>query len=184
MLLGTTACGPLATQPASAQSPVPASPNSSATAMPTLIGSNAKAAEDKLVGLGLSSHNITFGSADPNASVVILPQNWTVTDQSVPAGTPIDPGTHVVLTVVKTADTGTPVVVAMPDLVGLNAQVAKDKLTALGFNQFHISFGSADPNASVVILPQNWKVVGQSVPAGAQVDIGSTIVLTVVKLTS
>jgi beta-lactam-binding protein with PASTA domain len=36
----------------------------------------------------------------------------------------------------------------------------------------------------VVILPANWKVVAQSVPAGAQVDVTSSITLTAVKLTT
>ena len=187
LLIGTTACGPVRVVPVSSESGAP--PTTSATtaagvSMPNLVGVNAKAAQDQLGTLGISSHNVTFGSADPHASVVILAQNWTVTAQSVPAGTPVSASTKVVLTVVKTADLGTPTVVAMPDLVGLNGQVAVDKLTALGFSRLHIGFGSADPNASVVILPANWKVVAQSVPAGAQVDISSNITLTAVKLTS
>jgi beta-lactam-binding protein with PASTA domain len=184
LLIGTTACGPVHVVPVSSESGAPPATTAAGVSMPNLVGVNAKAAQDQLGTLGISSHNVTFGSADPHASVVILAANWTVTAQSVPAGTTVSASTKVVLTVVKTADLGTPTVVAMPDLVGLNGQVAVDKLTALGFSRLHIGFGSADPNASVVILPVNWKVVAQSVPAGAQVDVTSSITLTAVKLTT
>jgi beta-lactam-binding protein with PASTA domain len=184
LLIGTTACGPVTVVPVSSESSAPPPTTSAALSMPNLVGVNAKAAQDQLGTLGISSHNVSFGSADPRASVVILAENWTVTAQSVPAGAALSASTKVVLTVVKTADLDTPTVVAMPDLVGLNGQVAVDKLTALGFSRFHISFGSADPNAKVVILPANWKVVAQSVPPNAQVDISSNITLTAIKLAS
>src|SRR3954469_20634622 len=90
LLIGTAACGPVTGVPVSSESRAPP-PTTAATtvagvSMPNLVGVNAKAAQDQLGTLGISSHNVTFGSADPHASVVILVANWAVTAPSVPAG--------------------------------------------------------------------------------------------------
>jgi beta-lactam-binding protein with PASTA domain len=69
----------------------------------------------------------------------------------------------------------------MPRVVGQNEAAAEAKLRALGFEE--ITFGSADDSASVVLLPQNWKVTRQDPRPGAKVDPRSTaVVLTMVKL--
>ena len=67
----------------------------------------------------------------------------------------------------------------MPDLVGTNAAVAKDRLKKLGFTK--ITFGSGDPVHSVVLLPSNWTVIKQSARPGEQVESDRLIVLTVAK---
>ncbi|MBW8486976.1 PASTA domain-containing protein [Actinomadura parmotrematis] len=73
-----------------------------------------------------------------------------------------------------------PVTVQMPSLIGKNGAVAQDRLESLGVTD--VTFGSADPNASVVLLPQNWKVVKQSPAPGARMKPGGAVVLTCVKL--
>lgn len=71
-------------------------------------------------------------------------------------------------------------VLAIPDnLVGINAAVAEDELRRLGFER--IEFGSADPDETVVILPQNWTVVEVAPEPGSEVPADSTIVLTCTK---
>lgn len=73
-----------------------------------------------------------------------------------------------------------PTTVKMPNVVGKNGAVAQAKLEGLGLDD--ITFGSADDSASVVLLPQNWKVVKQDPRAGAKVKPGAKIVLTMIKL--
>jgi hypothetical protein len=53
-----------------------------------------------------------------------------------------------------------PHLVVMPDLVGLNAAVASDKLQKLGFTK--IQYGSQDAEDKVVLLLTNWTVTKQS----------------------
>lgn len=72
--------------------------------------------------------------------------------------------------------------VTMPKVVGKNGAAAEAKLKAVGLAD--VKFGSADPNASVVLLPENWRVTRQDPRAGAKVTLGAPVVLTVVKLTS
>lgn len=77
------------------------------------------------------------------------------------------------------ATTAPPGPVAMPNVVGLNAAVAGDRLEKLGFT--NIEYGSQDPNHSVVILRSNWTVTKQSTKAGARVDPTDLVVLTCTK---
>jgi beta-lactam-binding protein with PASTA domain len=68
--------------------------------MPRVTDQNGAAAEAKLKTLGFEE--ITFGSADDSARVVLLPQNWKVTRQDPRPGARVDPrSTTVVLTMVK-----------------------------------------------------------------------------------
>jgi hypothetical protein len=66
-------------------------------AMPSLVGKNAAIATDELKRLGVRPENVTYGSADPLYTVVLLPQNWTVVKQEPPAGTQLAPGEQIVL---------------------------------------------------------------------------------------
>jgi hypothetical protein len=67
----------------------------------------------------------------------------------------------------------------MPNLIGLNGAVATNRLRALGITD--VTYGSADPNASVVLLPQNWKVTAQDPAPGKKVRPNVAAVLTMVK---
>lgn len=88
----STPAAPSESSPSPSSAPTP-------VAMPNVVGKNAAAAQDELKRLGVT--NVTFGSSDPSASVVLLPQNWVVTDQSVPAGQLVQPGQTVVLSCKK-----------------------------------------------------------------------------------
>ncbi|WP_157748342.1 PASTA domain-containing protein [Micromonospora echinaurantiaca] len=67
----------------------------------------------------------------------------------------------------------------MPNLVGMNAAVAEDKLKQLGLT--NIRFGSQDPNDTFVVLPQNWTVTKQSHKKGTKVGLDELVVLTCTK---
>jgi PASTA domain len=68
----------------------------------------------------------------------------------------------------------------MPNVVGLNGGIAQDKLTKLGLT--NVQFGSADPNASLVLDVDNWTVVSQSTKSGVKINDGDLIVLTAKKI--
>jgi len=65
----------------------------------------------------------------------------------------------------------------VPDVVGMNAQDAYDKLDKLGFT--NINTGSDD--GSVPMLLTNWNVKSQSVPAGKKISRGRSITLTLTR---
>jgi len=64
-------------------------------AMPDVVGKNAAVALDDLKRLGIT--NVTLGSVDSAATVVVMPENWVVAEQSVVAGVPVADGGLVVL---------------------------------------------------------------------------------------
>jgi len=68
----------------------PPSPAMQQAVIPNLVGLNAAVAEDQLQKLGFS--NIDFGSVDRYESVVLMPSNWTIAQQSAAPGTtaPLD----------------------------------------------------------------------------------------------
>ncbi|MBB6032290.1 PASTA domain-containing protein [Phytomonospora endophytica] len=71
--------------------------------------------------------------------------------------------------------------IAMPDLVGQNAAIARDELERLGFTD--IELGSADAEDTLVIIAANWTVVEQSHEPGDKVPADALIVLTCSKKT-
>lgn len=72
-----------------------------------------------------------------------------------------------------------PTTVVMPNLVGMNAAVAQDKLEKLGLT--NIQFGSQDENDTFVILAANWTVTKQSHKKGTRVALDDLVVLTCTK---
>jgi hypothetical protein len=79
----------------------------------------------------------------------------------------------------ETAD-GTPqkTSITLPDLVGLNAQVAEDQLKKLDIEE---SMSSANPAYKAVFEPKNWMVVSMYPPAGCAVNPYDTVSLSVTK---
>ena len=73
-----------------------------------------------------------------------------------------------------TMATPSPAVLTMPNVVGLNAAVAVDRLKKLGFT--NIDLGTVDGRAAVV-LPQNWTVRTQSAQPGDHLAKDDKIVL-------
>lgn len=64
---------------------------------------------------------------------------------------------------------------AVPDVVELDGAAARDILIGLGFN---VEF---DAGTETVIKASNWTVDAQNPPSGEQVDVGTTVTLTVAK---
>ena len=75
---------------------------------------------------------------------------------------------------VPSASPTTQVLITVPDVVGLNAAVAVDKLEKLGFTD--VDLGTVDGRA-MVILPQNWTVQAQSAKPGDRLAPDAKIVL-------
>jgi hypothetical protein len=74
-------------------------PSGNSVAMPDVVGLNAADAEARLHDLGL--RNLRFASGDKRYLMVLVLHNWTVTKQSVAAGTQVDRLAEIVLTCVK-----------------------------------------------------------------------------------
>jgi len=66
----------------------------------------------------------------------------------------------------------------LPELVGLNAQVAEDQLKSLGLRD---SMSSANPDYKMVLVAKNWMVVSMEPPAGCSVSPDSEVDLNVTK---
>ncbi|MEV0730613.1 PASTA domain-containing protein [Polymorphospora sp. NPDC050346] len=73
----------------------------------------------------------------------------------------------------------TPAKLVMPDLKGLNAAIADDKLRKLGFT--NIQYGSQDEYDTMVLLLANWTVTKQSAKAGSELAPDDLIVVTCTK---
>ena len=86
----TRAAAPATPKPTRTSSRAPAM-----AAVPNLVGKNAAVAEAELEKLGFT--NIKLGSVDKQDTVVILPENWKVAEQSHPPGRTIPTDTLVVL---------------------------------------------------------------------------------------
>ncbi|MEU7617245.1 PASTA domain-containing protein [Micromonospora rifamycinica] len=72
-----------------------------------------------------------------------------------------------------------PAKLTMPNVKGMNAAVADDKLRKLGFT--NIQYGSQDENDTVVLMLPNWTVTKQSAKAGSKMLPDDLIVLTCTK---
>jgi hypothetical protein len=72
------------------------------------------------------------------------------------------------------AATTEPARIAVPQVVGENADVARDSLQKLGFT--NIDLGTVDGH-KVVVLPQNWTVRTQSAKSGTRLAPNAKIVL-------
>ncbi|TDC80078.1 PASTA domain-containing protein [Micromonospora sp. KC606] len=67
----------------------------------------------------------------------------------------------------------------MPDLKGLNAAVADDKLRKLGFT--NVQYGSQDEKDKLVLMLVNWTVTKQSAKAGTKLAADDLVVVTCTK---
>jgi hypothetical protein len=92
---------------------------------------------------------------------------------SSPTGPPQSPGASATVPAKSPSPAASPLIV-VPDVVGLNAAVALDRLRRLGFR--NVDLGTVDGH-EFVILPQNWTVRTQSARPGDQVTADAKIVL-------
>ena len=70
---------------------------------------------------------------------------------------------------------GSAEVAVVPDVVGMNHQLAQDTLQASGF--YLLDEQDATGQGRMLIYDRNWEVVRQSVPAGSSVPVTETITL-------
>ncbi|MEH0938699.1 PASTA domain-containing protein [Micromonospora psammae] len=114
-------------------------------------------------------------AAEPKASVQAVAEPTVAPTTVAPTTTP--PTTAPATT--QPAPPPAPTTVAMPNLVGMNAAVAQDKLKRLGIT--NIKLGSGDKYDTLVILAENWTVTKQSHKRGTKVELDELVVLTCTK---
>ena len=129
-----------------------------------------------LCGIGIVAAAIGGDTKDTAATTTTTAQQ-TTTQQTTESRTTTESAPT---TTTKTTTSAAPKLLAIPDgLIGMNAQLAMEKLTDLGFTS--VMPASADPDASVPVLLSNWKVTEVEPGAGTKVKPDSTIILTMVK---
>jgi beta-lactam-binding protein with PASTA domain len=69
--------------------------------------------------------------------------------------------------------------ITIPDLVGMNAKIAEDKLKALGLT--NVELASATSKYQNVFVPANWTVVGIEPAPGTSINPGDDVVVKVTK---
>ena len=78
-----------------------------------------------------------------------------------------------------TAPTATASSITIPDLTGQNAKIAEDKLEALGLT--NVTLASANPKYTMVLAPENWKVVSIEPTPGTAVSSNDDVIVKVTK---
>jgi beta-lactam-binding protein with PASTA domain len=69
--------------------------------------------------------------------------------------------------------------ITIPDLTGQNAKIAEDKLEALGLT--NVTLSSATTKYTMVLAPENWKVVSIEPTPGSAVSSNDDVILKVTK---
>jgi beta-lactam-binding protein with PASTA domain len=128
---------------------------------PRLTGLDVADARARLRDLGLRSTVTRVNSPKPSGTVV---------DQSPSAGTALRRGETVALTV-----SSGPAPVAVPDVVGLDEQSAREQLEAAGFEVTTVDEATSD-------LAEDGQVVGQTPSAGTERKPGTLVTLRVARL--
>lgn len=128
--------------------------------VPPVVGQTLNAAKQQLSAVGLDFSSSQKPSDRPKGEVI---------SQSPNAGTEVDPGSTVTLTVSSGPDEST---VAVPPLVGLTQSDAETQLSSAGLV-------ASVQTRSTGIQPQDGRVVDQSPSQGTEVAKGSTVVITV-----
>lgn len=128
--------------------------------VPAVVGQTFNAAKQQLSAAGLEFSSTQEPSDRPAGEVI---------DQSPTAGTEVDAGSTVDLTVSSGPEDTT---VAVPPLVGLSQSDAESQLSSAGLVA---SVQTQDTS----IQPQDGRVINQSPNQGTQVADGSTVVITI-----
>jgi hypothetical protein len=104
----------------------------------------------------------------------------SATTQAPKAAPPPPPGVCPTTPNIEGAEDGSPGkrIITLPDLVGLNAQVAENHLRNLDLKDL---MSSANPNYKIVLQALNWTVVDMYPPAGCTVSPYDRIDLSVTK---
>ncbi|HMT04384.1 MAG: PASTA domain-containing protein [Solirubrobacterales bacterium] len=128
--------------------------------VPPVVGQTLNAAKQQLSAVGLDFSSSEESSSRPAGEVLT---------QSPDAGSSVDPGTTVTLTVSSGPEETT---VSVPSLVGLSQSDAQSQLASAGLVP-------SIQTESTSIQPQDGRVIAQSPDPGTEVADGSTVVLTV-----
>ena len=130
--------------------------------VPPVVGQTLNAAKQQLAAVGLDFDSTEKPSDRPQGEVI---------DQSPTAGTRVDPGTAVSLTVSSGPEDTR---VSIPSVVGLTQSAAESQLSSAGLV-------ASVQTETTTIQPQDGKVIDQSPISGTKVTEGSTVVITVGK---
>lgn len=128
--------------------------------VPPVVGETINAAEQQLSAVGLEFSSSEEASDRPAGEVI---------DQSPSAGTSVDPGSSVTLTVSSGPEETR---VSVPALVGLTRSDAQSQLSSAGLV-------ASVQTENTSIQPQDGRVIDQSPGSGTKVAEGSTVVITV-----
>jgi serine/threonine-protein kinase len=128
--------------------------------VPPVVGQTLNAAKQQLSAVGLDFSSSEEPSDRPAGEVI---------GQSPNAGTSVNPGSSVTLTVSSGPEETR---VRVPSLVGLTQSDAESELTTAGLV-------ASVQTESTSIEPQDGRVISQSPASGTQVADGSTVVITV-----
>jgi len=128
--------------------------------VPPLVGQTLNAAKQQLKAVGLDFSSSEESSNRPKGEVLT---------QSPDAGTSVDPGSTVTLTVSSGPDEAQ---TSVPSLVGLTQSDAESQLSSSGLV-------ASVQTQSTSIQPQDGRVINQSPSQGTKVAEGSTVVITV-----
>ncbi len=128
--------------------------------VPPLVGETFNAAKQQLSAVGLEFSSSQVANSRPKGEVI---------RQSPNAGTEVDAGSTVTLTVSSGPQETT---VAIPALVGLTQSDAESQLSSVGLV-------ASVQTEDTTIQPQDGRVINQSPSQGTNVSEGSTVVITV-----
>ncbi|WP_157557516.1 PASTA domain-containing protein [Intrasporangium oryzae] len=116
----------------------------------------------------------------PIATVTVVATETETVEAPAPSvsgeGTPAASQTRAVAAPAPQAQLG-----VVPDVVGVNHQLAQDTMQAAGF--YNLSEEDATGQGRLLVVDRNWVVVSQSPPAGTKAAPDVTIVLRSKKLT-
>jgi len=126
--------------------------------VPRVIGEQERSATNRLLDQGFNVIPITAPSDEFEPGVVFA--------QDPPAGTEVEPGSDITISIVAEAET-----ITVPDVVGLTDDAASELLAAEGLT-FSINREPSDD-----VLMDN--VISQSIAAGQQANPGAEVILTV-----
>ena len=148
--------------------------------LPDVVGLDLQLAQDTLQAGGW--YLISSTDETGKDRMQVLDRNWVVVEQVPPAGTQASFTKTIELVVVKEGESGSEVleeVNGLPDVVGLNLQLAIDTMQDAGYYRFE--FIDVTGQDRRPIMHSNWVVVEQSPAPGTEPSTTSAITLKVKK---
>jgi beta-lactam-binding protein with PASTA domain len=171
---------PVEPQPDAAENP----PAAATIVVPDVVGMDLQMAQDTLQAAGL--YALTSHDATGQDRAQLVDRNWQVTEQSPAAGTKVDAAQTIDLGAEKLTDGAVESEsasgqISVPDVVGMDLQLAQDTMQAAGL--YALTSHDATGQDRAQLVDRNWQVTEQSPTAGTKVDAGQTIDLGAEKFT-